>query len=278
MLISELPAQVQGYGSPAIVQGPGWGPASDYLRITLAPLLNGLRVLTYDVRNTGHAPRHPAPNSQATETLVQDLERVRSAHSFDEFVLFGHSHGGFVAMGYAVRHPGLLRGLVLLTPSLDEPGTHPACESLLQRYAQDPLRTEAVRWYRDNPRDLSHLRTDRDLARWVRRRMALNFHDLEAMRRFQGRLIASPLPSIDALRGMPSVRPGWVAEGLRDLEVPTLVIAGRHDLATPPAEGERIHELIPGSRLVVLENSGHNPWAEEPGRFVAALEAFLSEL
>lgn len=273
-----LPVNVDGEGDPAIIQAPGWGPGSDYLRSTLVPLLDGLRTLTYDTRNTGRAERRPGADSQATEVLVADLEGVRLRHGFEWPVLLGHSHGAFVAMAYAVRHPGRLRGLVLLTPSLNDPGASPETRRLLCAYEGDPARADAVRWYRERPRDGTSFDNDRELARWLRRSMPVNFYDLEALHRFQRALIGSPAPSLTALRGMPAQREPWVAAGLAQLEVPTLIVAGDHDVTTPPSEAEEVRSLIPGSRLVVLEKAGHNPWFERPKAFRAAMRDFIEDL
>jgi len=262
LLTRGLSVHEQGQGPPAIIQGPGWGPASDYLRVTLAPLLRGLRVITYDVRNTGRSERSRKPNSQAVEALVQDLEAVRRSRSLQRLLLLGHSHGAFVAMGYAVRFPRRVRAMVLIAPSLDEP----------------PQALPAQRRFVQQSRAPEQLHNDRDLARWVRRQLPRSFHDVDAMRRFQAQLIDAPAPSIDALHGMPDQRPAWVVAGLSKLRIPSLVVGGRHDVITPPSEAERVQEHIPGARLVILERSGHNPWVEEPEKFTAAVQDFVSSI
>lgn len=278
MLSDELGVRFDGEGRPAVLQAPGWGPSAEYLRATLLPLIDGLRVLSYDVRNTGSAPRRPAPGSQATDALVEDLRAIIEEQRFGPFVLIGHSHGAFVAMGYAVRHPQDVSALVLLTPSLHERGTTPGAEEILSAWEQDPERAEAVEWVRSQPRHPRQMQHDRDLARWLRRGMAANFYDLEAMARFQARLVASPMPSIDALHGLPDRREPWVAQGLGGLRVPTLVVGARQDIATPVAEAEEVAERIPGARLEIIERAGHNPWAERPEAFARIVASFLEGL
>ena len=51
------------------------------------------------------------------------------------------------------------------------------------------------------------------------------------------------------------------------MKLPTLVIVGRHDVICGPRWTEELHALIPGSRLLLLENSGHLGHIEEPGLF-----------
>ena len=58
---------------------------------------------------------------------------------------------------------------------------------------------------------------------------------------------------------------------------PTLVLWGREDRLLPVAMGEELHRLIPGSRLVVWDGTGHCPMLEDPARFDAAVTAFVGE-
>lgn len=278
MLSAERDVQLCGQGPHAVVQGPGWGPSVDYLRATLVPMLRGLRTLTYDVRNTGRAPRRPVPASQAVGHLVADLHAIVGEQHFAPFVLIGHSHGAFVAMAYAQRYPEHVRGLVLLTPSLRERGATPGAEAILAAWERDPARADAVAWVRAHPRHPRELETDRDLARWLRRGMAAHFYDLEAMARFQAELVRSAMPSVDALHGFPERREPWVSAGLAQLRMPTLVVGGRWDVATPVREAEEVAARIPAAELVVLERSAHNPWVEQPEEFALALRGFLARL
>ena len=77
-------------------------------------------------------------------------------------------------------------------------------------------------------------------------------------------------------------RDRWPAAALRidyrarlgEVRVPTLVGVGRHDPQTPVACSEELAGGIPGARLVVFENSSHNLFEEEPGRFKRTLTEF----
>ena len=75
-----------------------------------------------------------------------------------------------------------------------------------------------------------------------------------------------------AIIGRPDSRPLLV-----DIEVPTLVIVGRHDQATPPARAEEMAADISTSRLVVLEDCGHMSPLEKPDEVTAVLRRWLTE-
>lgn len=71
---------------------------------------------------------------------------------------------------------------------------------------------------------------------------------------------------------------GWSAyDVLPKIDVPALVISGRHDTVTPE-RATATAAAIPGARQVLLEDSGHCGPYDEPERFLQALTSFLDEV
>ncbi|HSE36651.1 MAG TPA: alpha/beta hydrolase, partial [Blastocatellia bacterium] len=62
---------------------------------------------------------------------------------------------------------------------------------------------------------------------------------------------------------------------LSEIKVPVLVVAGRHDLVTPPDQSFQLASGLPQSRLVVLEHSGHFPFFEENYLFTEWVRHFM---
>src|SRR5207249_1844873 len=65
-------------------------------------------------------------------------------------------------------------------------------------------------------------------------------------------------------------------EFLPRLKIPTIVLAGEHDIIAPPAEGRSMAEAIPGARFVPIAGAGHLSPMERPGAVAAALQDFFS--
>jgi pimeloyl-ACP methyl ester carboxylesterase len=65
-------------------------------------------------------------------------------------------------------------------------------------------------------------------------------------------------------------------EKLKSIKTPTLLIWGAQDSWIPLDNGKRMDHLLPNSKLVVLENSGHLPMEENPAESLAFLNAFLN--
>jgi len=64
---------------------------------------------------------------------------------------------------------------------------------------------------------------------------------------------------------------------LSTISVPALILVGAEDAITPVADSEKMHRAIAGSRLVVLENTGHVSNLERTEQFNEALLEFLRE-
>lgn len=67
-----------------------------------------------------------------------------------------------------------------------------------------------------------------------------------------------------------------VREDLRSIQAPTLLVWGKNDPLVPPAVGDLLREVIPDSRLLVLEKAAHVPMFDRPEEFDEALLTFLA--
>jgi pimeloyl-ACP methyl ester carboxylesterase len=79
------------------------------------------------------------------------------------------------------------------------------------------------------------------------------------------------MPALDALTSYP------IRDRLSDIAVPTLIVWGTHDRLVPLKDASEFERLIPGSRKVIFNDTGHMPMLERPGRFNRLLEDFLAE-
>ena len=62
------------------------------------------------------------------------------------------------------------------------------------------------------------------------------------------------------------------------MKVPTLILVGEDDRATPPSEARRLHAGIAGSELVVVPRAGHAVTVEQPAAVATALREYLEHV
>ena len=65
---------------------------------------------------------------------------------------------------------------------------------------------------------------------------------------------------------------------LAAISAKTLIVAGRHDWICPPEFSQEIHRLVPGSELVILEDSSHSVRVDEPEKLLRTIAAFVERM
>ena len=92
--------------------GPGF--SHDYLEAMESFLPQaGIEMYYYDQLGCGNSDRPDDPSLWTLERYTEEVEEVRRGLGLEQFVLYGHSWGGILAMEYALKHQQHLRGLVI---------------------------------------------------------------------------------------------------------------------------------------------------------------------
>jgi pimeloyl-ACP methyl ester carboxylesterase len=216
------------------------------------------RCIAYDHRGQGRSAV-PPESVIDMETLYLDAVALIEKLGVGPCHFVGLSMGGFIGMRLAARRPELLRSLVLLETSGDpEPLTNVPRYTLLNLIAR-----------------MAGMRPVADpVMRLMFGRSFLNDPNrAEERALWRARLLENRRDIWRAVNGV--IKRKAVAHELPNIRVPTLVVVGEEDVATVPAKAERLHQLIPGSRLVRLPRGGHSATVEEPALVNATLGTFL---
>ncbi len=264
---TELYVDVRGAGSSTVVVLHG-GPGFDhsYLRPWLDPLGEDHRLVYLDLRGHGRSRREAGAEFR-TATVVADLEALREVLGLERWTLLGHSFGGFMALSYAVAHRERLGALILVTTVADIWSLGNTTERLRQVGGEGLV--EAWRTVSGD-----------DAAFWTARRKILPYMFATPDAARAGVVFAQVLPA-----GAPNAF--WfkreaarydVRPALSSLLVPTLVVGGRHDRFVPVAACESLARGLAAGRLRIFERSGHLPFVEEQGDFLAGVREHLSSV
>ncbi|MCP3105008.1 alpha/beta hydrolase [Myxococcus sp. K15C18031901] len=216
------------------------------------------RCVAYDHRGQGRSAV-PSVNAIDMETLYLDALDLISKLGLGPCHFVGLSMGGFIGMRIAARRPELLRSLTLVETSADpEPLANVPRYTLLNLIAR-----------------LAGLRPVADPVMRIMfgRTFLSDPNRAEERALWRARLLENRRDIWRAVNGV--IRRNAVSHEVPNIRVPTLVIVGEEDVATVPAKAERLHQLIPGSRLARLPRGGHSSTVEEPSLVNAALGSFL---
>ncbi|QNG39135.1 alpha/beta fold hydrolase [Geodermatophilaceae bacterium NBWT11] len=230
----------------------------------------GHRVTLVDLPNHGHSPWTDRVDYVDMAELLAEL----LASWGEPVTLVGHSMGGKVAMQLALRHPELLRALVVVDIS---PSTYPETGGRTDDPDEEASPFAAfIAAMRAIDLDALATREDADAAlrTAVPSDMVRGFL-LQSLVRdgssgWRWRLNLATLGrDLGVLRGFPEPPPGAVFPG------PVLWIAGADSTYVLPEDRARMDELFPAVRLVRVKNAGHWVHSEAPEVFTEAVRRFL---
>ncbi|HEX3187601.1 MAG TPA: alpha/beta hydrolase [Pyrinomonadaceae bacterium] len=247
---------IHGFASSTLV----WSKV--FLRLASA----GFRVIAIDMLGFGYSgkPRNGEYTiAGQAGILVGLLDRLKIQRA----TLVGSSYGGAVAVTCALDYPERVAKLVLIgTVSNNRPLNYK-----LMRVFSSPVFGDVVSPLLIGSRRLLRRRMKRvyDRHEWVLDERRVDARHL-------------PLRASGTQRAIIRTVRGWDAERISReahlIKQPTLLLWGENDSEIPLADGERLHEQIPGSRLIVFLNCGHIPHEEYPEEFTGVVADFVTQI
>ncbi|MHB8587677.1 MAG: alpha/beta fold hydrolase [Candidatus Dormibacteraceae bacterium] len=261
-----------GTGPVLVVHPGGPGFSSAYLG-DLAGLWERYSLVILNPRGTGGSDRPADPGAYHLDDYVSDLEELRQHLRLERMMLLGYSHGGVVAQAYASTHPGRVGRLVLAsTTARFGPEQQAATQA-----AKDKRSSEA--WYPDAAAaadDESDLGTDEQVRDVVFRGMPFYFARFGPAEEGYLDTFRSETINGDALRVFSEEVPSLdLRSRLANISAPTLVITGDDDFICGPVCAAEIRAAIPGAREVIVGDSGHMVFVEQPRAFHDEVADFL---
>lgn len=245
-----------GTGAETILFSHGFLMSHALFAPQIAALKSHYRCVAYDHR--GQAGSEVTQTGYDMDSLAEDAEALMEALDLGPCHFVGLSMGGFVGMRLALKRPDLIRSLTLLDTSAD-PETHRFKYSLLGMVARilglrvvagQAMNTLFGETFMSDPTRAT------ERATW------------------QAHITSHNKPGIlRALHGL-LVRDG-VLDRIGAITAPTFVITGEEDVATPPAQGQRLAAAIPGATFHLIPNAGHSATIEQPQAVTDLLLAAL---
>ncbi|MDP4261919.1 MAG: alpha/beta fold hydrolase [Bacteroidota bacterium] len=279
-----------GKGAPLILVAGGPGGTHLGLRRFDSLAASGFQLIYFDAFGRGKSDTAVDVKEYTLERDIEDVEGLRKAMHLDKISLLGHSYGGVVAQGYAVRYGQHLSHLILantfhsfvMWQENDDNSNHEiktnypevwqelmkireegavSCDEKHQEiygrvpygflYAYNPARFEP------NP----------DPA--ARPRPYPNSFNSKLYYQMVGKdgdfIVGNDIGNFD------------YRKQLKDLKMPVLIIGGRYDRVAVPWMMVKFKEYCPQAKFVIFEKSGHNPQVEEPEKEFPVISAFLKK-
>ncbi len=227
----------------------------------LVPLLRAYQLIMPDLPGHGSSDSPERAAAWHMSSVAADLISLLDALGLPQVHLLGYSLGGRLALYLALRYP---RRFLSLTLESASPGLADDAERQTRRQRDeqlaDKIEARGIAWFVDFWESLPMWDSQANLPA-----------DVLAAQRNQ-RLRNDPAGLAGSLRGLGTGAQPSLWEALPEIQLPTLLIVGALD-----SKFRRINatmrDAIPGARLAIIDDAGHNTHLEKPGEFARVVAA-----
>ncbi len=272
--------EIEGRGEPLLLAIGLSGQLIDWPRELVDPLVEaGFQVIRFDNRDAGLSSATPGPPPTVVDNLAAQLLKRRSvaAYTVDDMAddtaglldglgldsahVVGVSMGGMIGQSLAINHPGRVRSLTSIMATTGDPRRGRIAARILPRLValarRPPDRDEAAEVSTETFALFAGPAWDRDRHRERARAAVARSYRPEGMAHQSAAIAASPDRTAD----------------LRRLDVPTLVVHGLADRLVLPSGGVATTRAVPGSRLLLFPDMGHDLPAHRMPELAEAIAA-----
>jgi proline iminopeptidase len=232
------------------------------------------RLIFYDQRASGKSTVEVDTASMTIKNLVDDIDQIRQKLGYEQVHVLGHSWGGMLAAQYAIEYPLKVKSLVLcdaMPPSFRVWNEEEeiiaertsSYDSLLedQIKSQPGFKKQEVIWV-DSLMKVAFKNQFVDTTKLDQLKIKLPQDYFKRAKIFEH--IGPELYAYD------------ITLQLEKITAPTLIIYGDQEPASE-LSGPIYKNGIGDSRLVIIPNSGHFPFIEQPAKFNAELDSFWNK-
>lgn len=270
---------IKGPKTPVMVLHGGPGAAHNYCE-PIADLLaqSGRGAVLYDQIGCGNSTHLPdKPKEFWTPELFMEELRLLTEHLgiASKYNIVGQSWGGMLGMQYATHKPKGLNALVVA----DSPASMEVWVSEANKLRKELptsveatlLKHEAAGTTEDQEYvDAVNVFYSRHLCRIPQPPCVVASFEQMA----KDPTVYHTMNGPSEFHVIGSLKTWDIRPDLKNISVPTLLVSGQYDEATPTMVKE-IHGLIPGSKWELFAESSHMPHVEEPAKFLRVVSSFL---
>jgi pimeloyl-ACP methyl ester carboxylesterase len=190
-----------------------------------------------DSRGHGRSTRNEQPYGY--DLMASDYLALLDHLKVDKVALVGWSDGGIIGLDIAMTHPDRLTKLFAHAANVTVDGVKP-----------DVMESKAFPAYVE--------RSGEDYQR-----LSKTPDQYDAF--------------VEQISHMWSTQPAWSDADLAKINVPTAIVLGEHDEAIKRDHTEHMAAVIPGAKLVILEDTSHFSMLQDPAGYTQAVRDFLAE-
>ena len=271
-----------GNGEPIFFIAGGPGNAHSYLR-SFDSLSTTNTLVYFDAFGRGKSDTAKNVTEYSLKRDIEDLEGLRIAMGFSKINILGHSYGGLVAQGYAIKYPENVSHLILANSfhsylmwqencdnsNREIKTNYPEVwEELMDAREQGVISSDLIHQeiYSKVPYGFLYAYNPENFKRSGRKPYP-NSNNSKLYYQMVGKdgdfIVGNDIGNFD------------FRKELKDLKMPILIYGGRFDRVAVPWMMDKYKQYCPQAKYVMFEKSGHNPQNEEPEALFKLIRDFL---
>lgn len=238
----------------------------------------GIRFWYYDQLGCGFSDQPEDTSLWTLERFREEVEQVRAALGLDQFILFGQSWGGMLAIEYALKYPQYLSGLVISNMTASIP-SYVSYVGQLRAALPADIRATLDKYEPRGQYDAPEYQDAMLRGVYNRHICRLDPWPEPVARAFAH--LAAPVyntiqgPNEFVVTGTMKSWDRW--KDLPKLKMPTLLIVGRYDEMNP-ADIQKMGTLIPNAKVTICEKGSHLSMWDDQETYFAALIPWLKSV
>lgn len=270
---TQLWYEVNGNGHPMFML-PGLGLDHAYYRFGEPMLRDIASTVLVDPRGIG-ASRKDDPNTvtYSAELWADDFAALARHLGFERIDVLGSSLGGSTAQAMALRHPELIRSIIVIGGFSELDRAMEINFSLRKKIiAKLGMSEELADFMGLSTMTREFMDTDEGLAAMQANQAKIRTNSPELYTAFLNAVLSwgRRLPGQENEK--------LYTELISAIGCPTLVIAGDNDYFIPASFSRKIADAVPGAHYAEVVDGGHIPFIEKPEETVALIKSFLADI
>ncbi len=266
--------EIFGEGYPLVLVH-GFSDRKEHFRAQVGDLAKHFKVIRFDNRGAGKSDRPDEPYTM--EIYADDINGLLESLQIQKTNILGHSLGGMIVQNFALKYPKKINKIVLINtiPRIAPPGVDPS-----QAVEMNKKKTiEGMRGYKKDPLATFLIGAKHSYTRNFWKQMNENpkkkFHGIWSVEDLvEEKTINGPTEK-DIINQSEALKTHDVYNRLGEIKQDVLILAADKDKSCPKAISERMHELIPNSKLIILQNASHQSILEYPHKINQYIIDFL---
>jgi proline iminopeptidase len=272
--------EIEGKGEPLLLIPGGPGASHGYFHPYFSALADLYRIIYFDAFGRGKSDRAESPSAYTFDRDVEDIEGIRKELHLGQINVLGHSYGGMVAQAYALKYPDSVKRLILantlFSAEMWQANNDNYNNEIRNQYPEVWERIQALRaqGLHSNAKEHQEAYAQVPLGLFY-------FYDASDAAKAPIDINADVYYSIagddaDFLIGGDIAKLDFRTQ-LKNLRMPTLILAGRFDRVSLPMFSTQFRQYAPQAEFVMFEKAGHFTFIEDPDATFEVLRKFLSK-